>query len=146
MVRSSCRSRPKSSRGDALDDELSFIDLGEHRLRDLARPERIFQLTGPGLPDDFGPPAWLDSRPGNLPPQVTSFVGREQAVVDIADALREVPLVTITGTGGVGKTRLALQTAAHVDRRLPRRCAGSASWAWRTTTRKRFRSSPPRSA
>ena len=99
---------------DALDDGLSFIDLGEHRLRDLARPERVFQVTGPGLPTDFGPPTWLDSLPGNLPPQVTSFVGREQAVIDIADALREVPLVTITGTGGVGKTRLSLQTAAHV--------------------------------
>jgi predicted ATPase/class 3 adenylate cyclase len=99
---------------DALDDGLSFIDLGEHRLRDLARPERVFQVTGPGLPTDFGPPTWLDSLPGNLPAQVTSFVGREQSVVDIADALREVPLVTITGTGGVGKTRLALQTAVQV--------------------------------
>ena len=98
---------------DAIDDRLGFVDLGEHHLRDLARPERVFQLTGPGLPDEFGPPAWLDARPGNLPPQVTSFVGRDQAVVDIADALRDVPLVTITGTGGVGKTRLALQTAAH---------------------------------
>ncbi len=99
---------------DALDDGLSFIDLGEHRLRDLARPERVFQVTGPGLPTDLGPPTFLDSVPGNLPTQVTSFVGREQAVIDIADALREVPLVTITGTGGVGKTRLALQTAARV--------------------------------
>ena len=98
---------------DVLDDDLGFVDLGEHRLRDLARPERIFQLTGTGLPDDFAPPASLDSIPGNLPPQVSSFIGRDQAVVDITDALRRAPLVTITGTGGVGKTRLALQTAAH---------------------------------
>ncbi len=98
---------------DVLDDDLGFVDLGEHRLRDLARPERIFQLTGTGLPDDFAPPASLDSVPGNLPPQVSSFIGREQAVVDTTDALRRAPLVTITGTGGVGKTRLALQTAAH---------------------------------
>ncbi|MEX1009626.1 MAG: adenylate/guanylate cyclase domain-containing protein [Acidimicrobiia bacterium] len=104
---------------DALDDGLSFIDLGEHRLRDLARPERVFQVTGPGLPSDSGPPTFLDSPPGNLPPRVTSFVGREQAVVDMADALREVPLVTITGTGGVGKTRLAVETAAHVIGEYP---------------------------
>ena len=104
---------------DRLDDGLAFIDLGEHRLRDLARPERVFQVSGPGLPHDVGPPAWLDGATGNLPAPVTSFVGREDAVVTIGEALRESPLVTITGTGGVGKTRLAVQTAACVATEYP---------------------------
>ena len=98
---------------DALDGDLGFVDLGEHHLRDLARPERVFRLTGPGLRDEFAPTGLARYAPGNLPPQVTSFVGRDQAVVDIAAALRDVPLLTITGTGGVGKTRLALQIAAY---------------------------------
>jgi predicted ATPase/class 3 adenylate cyclase len=104
---------------DRLDDGLQFIDLGEHRLRDLARPERVFQVAGAGLPDDIGPPVWLDGEAGNLPARVTSFVGREDAVLTIAEALRESPLVTITGTGGVGKTRLAVQTAARVAPEYP---------------------------
>jgi predicted ATPase/class 3 adenylate cyclase len=99
---------------DTLDHGLEFVDLGEHRLRNLARAERVFQLAGPGLPDDVEPPTWLDVVPGNLPLQVTSFVGREDAVVEIAGAVRTGPLVTITGTGGVGKTRLALQIAGRM--------------------------------
>ena len=116
---------------DTLDHGLEFVDLGEHRLRNLARAERVFQLAGPGLPDDVDPPTWLDVVPGNLPLQVTSFVGREDAVVEIAGAVRTGPLVTITGTGGVGKTRLALQI---VGRMLDdyRDGGGSASSAWRT--------------
>ncbi len=98
---------------DTLDHGLEFVDLGEHRLRNLARAERIFQLAGPGLPDDVEPPTWLDVVPGNLPLQVTSFIGREEAVGEIAGAVRTGPLVTITGTGGVGKTRLALQIATR---------------------------------
>src|SRR5262249_18209915 len=104
---------------DRLDDGLAFIDLGEHRLRDLSRPERVFQVRGPGLPDDTGAPTWLESAAGNLPARVTSFVGREEAILTIAEALRESPLVTITGTGGVGKTRVAEQTAASVAAEYP---------------------------
>jgi predicted ATPase/class 3 adenylate cyclase len=98
---------------DTLDHGLDFVDLGEHRLRNLARAERIFQLAGPDLPDDVEPPTWLDVIPGNLPLQVTSLIGREEALVEIAGAVRTGPLVTITGTGGVGKTRIALEIAAR---------------------------------
>jgi len=98
---------------DTLDHGLEFVDLGEHRLRNLARAERVFQLAGPGLPD-VEPPIWLDAVPGNLPLQVTSFIGRDDAVAEIADAVRTGRLVTITGTGGVGKTRIALQIAVLI--------------------------------
>jgi predicted ATPase/class 3 adenylate cyclase len=98
---------------DTLDHGLEFVDLGEHRLRNLARAERVFQLAGPGLPD-VEPPLWLDAVPGNLPLQVTSFIGRDDAVAEIAEAVRTGRLVTITGTGGVGKTRIALQIAVLI--------------------------------
>jgi predicted ATPase/class 3 adenylate cyclase len=90
-----------------------LVDLGEHWLRDLARPERVYQLHAPGLPDEFPPLRSSMARTGNLPRQMTSFVGRAQELVLVGDALRERPLVTLTGVGGVGKTRLALQAAAE---------------------------------
>ena len=95
----------------------TLVDLGEHRLRDLAEPMRVFQLAHPGLPREFPPLRSLDAFPGNLPAQLTSFVGREEELAGIAKALDEWRLVTLTGTGGVGKTRLAVQVAAEV---LPR--------------------------
>jgi len=104
---------------DALDDGMSFVDLGEHRLRDLSRPERVFQVVAPGLPDHFPALDGAESLAGNLPVQVTSFVGREDVIATIADELAETPLVTITGTGGVGKTRLALQTAERIAADYP---------------------------
>jgi class 3 adenylate cyclase len=91
----------------------ALVDLGEHRLRDLARPERVFQLNAPGLPKDFPPLRSSNARLGNLPRQMTSFVGRADELARVADALRERPLVTLTGVGGVGKTRLALEAAAE---------------------------------
>ena len=96
---------------------MELVDLGEHRLRDLGRPTRIFQLTREGHHEDFPPLRSLDSFPGNLPAQVSSFIGREAEVARVAAALGESRVVTITGVGGVGKTRLALQVAADV---LPR--------------------------
>jgi class 3 adenylate cyclase len=94
------------------------VDLGEHRLRDLSAPLRVFQLRAEGLAERFPPLASLDSYPGNLPLWPSRFVGREGAVRDVAEALQEARVVTVTGVGGVGKTRLAVQVAADL---LPRR-------------------------
>jgi predicted ATPase/class 3 adenylate cyclase len=99
---------------DALPAEVSLHDLGEHRLRDLARPERVFQVRHPDLPTAFPPLRSLDALPHNLPLQPTSFIGREQELVTVGALLVEHRLVTLTGPGGTGKTRLALQLAADV--------------------------------
>ena len=100
----------------ALPPEVSLVDLGDHRLRDLAQPERIFQLVAPDLPREFPPLRTLTAIPNNLPLQVTSFVGREQQVEAVRAALmhRDTRLLTLTGPGGTGKTRLALQVAAEL--------------------------------
>ena len=98
--------------GEDLPDGCALVDLGEHRLRDLARPVRIFQLTGPGLRADFPPLRTLEGFAGNLPVQLSSFVGRADELAGLAAAMARSPLVTVTGPGGVGKTRLALHAAA----------------------------------
>jgi len=95
-----------------LPDGCALVDLGEHRLRDLARPVRIFQLTGPGLRADFSSLRTLEAFAGNLPVQLSSFVGRAGELARLAAAMARSPLVTVTGPGGVGKTRLALHAAA----------------------------------
>ena len=91
-------------------------DLGEHRLRDLLESERVFQLSHPDLPADFPSLNTLGGRPNNLPRQPTLLVGREREIRAVGGLLRrgDVQLVTLTGTGGVGKTRLALQVAADL--------------------------------
>jgi predicted ATPase/class 3 adenylate cyclase len=104
---------------EALPPGIQLLDLGEHRLRDLARPQRIFQVQAADLPSEFPPIRSADAYPGNLPEQLTSFVGRIDELHGIADALDEARLVTITGTGGVGKTRLAVQVAADVLPHFP---------------------------
>ena len=86
-------------------DGLSSIDLGEHRLRDLSRIEHVFQVSPPDTREVFPPLRSLDAFPGNLPVQLTSFVGRDDDVAGVAKALDESRLVTLTGVGGVGKTR-----------------------------------------
>jgi predicted ATPase/class 3 adenylate cyclase len=99
----------------ALPEEVTLRDLGEHRLKDLLKPERIFQLVHPVLPSEFPPLATLSHRPNNLPTQPSEFLGREEelgAIRDLLDAA-EVRIVTLTGPGGIGKTRLALQAAAE---------------------------------
>ena len=92
--------------------------LGEFRLRDLAEPELIFQLIHADLPVDFPPIGTVAERTGNLPLQVSSFIGRGRELDQTAAALGEARLVTLTGVGGVGKTRLALQVAGQVAARF----------------------------
>lgn len=103
---------------DHLPDDLALNDIGEHRLKDLMHPERVFQVAGPGLATDFPPVKSLDARPNNLPVQPTPFLGREKELTRLA-ALLDDPVqrvVTLLGPGGTGKTRLALQAAANADR------------------------------
>ena len=106
---------------DSLPASATLVDLGPHRLKDLGRPEVIFQLSADGLEASFPALRSLDSEdmPSNLPLQLTSFVGRDAEVRDIARVLREHRLLTITGAGGVGKTRLALHVAAELLSDLP---------------------------
>ncbi|HEV2131512.1 MAG TPA: adenylate/guanylate cyclase domain-containing protein, partial [Longimicrobiaceae bacterium] len=91
-------------------------DLGVLRLKDLTRPEHVFQLCAPGLSAEFLPLRTLDARPHNLPVQPTVLIGREREIREITERLRrrEERLLTLTGPGGTGKTRLALQAAADL--------------------------------
>jgi len=99
---------------NALPAEVGLVAMGEHRLRDLTSAIGVFQVTHPGLPRDFPPFRSLDVLPGNLPVQMTSFVGREQELARVVTELANTRVVTLTGVGGVGKTRLALEVAAEV--------------------------------
>src|SRR5262249_17128406 len=92
---------------------VALRDLGEYRLKDIQRPERVFQLVIDGLPDKFPPLRTLAARPNNLPVQTTSLIGREREVAEITCLLLRdgVRLLTLTGPGGVGKTRLAVEVA-----------------------------------
>jgi predicted ATPase/class 3 adenylate cyclase len=94
--------------------QASLQDLGAHRLKDLQRPEQLFQLLHPDLPSDFPPLTSLDSLPNNLPLQVTSFIGRDREMAEVQRLLGTTGLLTLTGPGGTGKTRLALQVAADL--------------------------------
>jgi predicted ATPase/class 3 adenylate cyclase len=97
--------------GRDLPDGVTVRDLGNHRLKDLAVPEHLHQLIIPGLASDFPAPRSMDARPNNLPTSTTNFVGRAQEVADSRRLLSSARLVTLTGPGGTGKTRLALEVA-----------------------------------
>lgn len=99
---------------DNLPKGISLRDLGRHRLGDLGEPQAIFQVTAAGLPADFPPLNSLSLLPNNLPRQATSFIGREREMIEVKRLLSATSLLTLTGTGGSGKTRLALQVAASV--------------------------------
>jgi predicted ATPase/class 3 adenylate cyclase len=103
----------------ALPDGVGLRDLGEHRLADLTLPERVFQVSHPALPADFAPLRSLDALPNNLPLQLTSFVGRESEIAEVGRLLASVRLLTLTGTGGCGKTRLALQVVGDLVATYP---------------------------
>ena len=87
------------------DAPVELLDLGEHRLRDLGEPERIFQVIHPDLRQEFPPLRSVENFPTNLPLQTTSFVGREDDMAEVIEALDSARVVTLTGVGGVGKTR-----------------------------------------
>jgi predicted ATPase/class 3 adenylate cyclase len=99
--------------GAALPDGVRLLDLGRHRLKDLEQPEHLSQLVIAGLQADFPALRSTDARPNNLPVELTTFVGREAELVSAMELLRTNRLVTLTGPGGTGKTRLALHVASH---------------------------------
>ncbi len=99
---------------DALPTGIQLRALGEHRLRDLARPEHLFQLVTGDLPSQFPALRSLESVPNNLPVQLTSFIGRERELAEVKRLLGSTRLLTLTGTGGTGKTRLSLQVGAEL--------------------------------
>lgn len=99
---------------ERLPQQCSLRDLGEHRLKDLLNPEHVYQLLAPELPDEFPMLRSLNVLSNNLPARLTSFVGREREVPEIAALLREHRLVTLSGAGGIGKTRCATQVGADL--------------------------------
>jgi class 3 adenylate cyclase len=98
---------------------VDLLDLGPRRLRDVPIPVGVFQVRAPGLRTDLPPLRALDASPGNLRPQTTSFIGRESEVAELQAAVKAHRLVTLTGVGGVGKTRLAVEVAARLADEYP---------------------------
>ena len=98
---------------------VDLVDLGPRRLRDVPMPVGVFQVQAAGLQTEFPSLRALDVAPGNLRPQTTSFVGRESEVAEVQAAIRAHRLVTLTGVGGVGKTRLAVEVAARLADEFP---------------------------
>ena len=104
---------------DDLPDGVTLVDLGMHRLKDLSRPERVWQVVHPELQTDFPSLRSLDAVPNNLPVSLSSFIGRFDAIDTVTKLVLDNRLVTLTGTGGAGKTRLAQQVAAEVAEVFP---------------------------
>jgi predicted ATPase/class 3 adenylate cyclase len=105
---------------DVLDERaIALRDLGASRLKDLRQPEPTYQVVAEGLRSDFPALTSLDSLPNNLPSQISSFVDRTNELEELRSALVQCRLLTITGPGGIGKTRLAVQLAAEIVERYP---------------------------
>ena len=98
---------------EQLPKEITLLELGEHYLKGLARPEKIYQLLAPELQKEFPPLNSVSTATNNLPVQLTSFVGREKAITEIIGMLNSARLVTLTGSGGTGKTRLSIEVGAQ---------------------------------
>lgn len=104
---------------EALPNEVRLKDLGTHLLKDLSRAEHIYQLLHQELASDFPPLKSLSSHPNNLPQQLTSFVGRDRETQDLSEMLLGSRLITLTGAGGTGKSRIAIQVSAETLERYP---------------------------
>jgi predicted ATPase/class 3 adenylate cyclase len=104
---------------DELPEGVELRDLGQQQLKNLSRPEHLFQLNIGGLPSDFPPLNTLESARHNLPVQLNSFVGREKELVEVKNLLQDTHVLTLTGPGGTGKTRLSLQLATEVLKEFP---------------------------
>jgi predicted ATPase/class 3 adenylate cyclase len=104
----------KELSGELLPAQTELHDLGRHRLRDLSAPEHVFQLHAPDLAADFPSLRSLDALPNNLPLQLTPLIGRDEEIAEIKALLERSRLVTLTGTGGIGKTRTAVQVATDM--------------------------------
>jgi hypothetical protein len=98
---------------------IDLVALGSRRLRDIAKPVEVFQVQAVGLRREFPPLKTFDATPGNLRPPTTSIVGREAELAEVHEAVKAHRLVTLTGVGGVGKTRLALQVAVRLADEFP---------------------------
>jgi predicted ATPase/class 3 adenylate cyclase len=94
-------------------------DLGDHTLRGFARPERLYQLTAAGLRSEFPPIRTQEATRTNLPPSLTVFVGRAQALAQVREQVRKSRMVTLIGSGGTGKTRLSLEAAGELVANFP---------------------------
>jgi class 3 adenylate cyclase len=113
--------------GDDLPEGVCLVELGAHRLKDLSRSEQVFQVAHPGLRREFPPLRSLDSVPNNLPVHLTSFIGREAELAEVAQLAARHRLVTLTGSGGAGKTRLAARVAAELAASA-RTVPGGSNW------------------
>jgi predicted ATPase/class 3 adenylate cyclase len=105
--------------GGAWPEGASLRDLGVHKLKDLAHAEHVYELAHPALPGGFAPIRSLSTHPNNLPEQLTSFVGRADEARTLTELMERTRLVTVTGAGGSGKTRLALEVAAGALEQFP---------------------------
>ena len=118
-----------------LNSSIDLMALGPRRLRDIAKPVEMFQVLAAGLRREFPPLKTLDATPGNLRPQTTSLIGREAELAEVEEALKAHRLVTLTGVGGVGKTRLATEVAREWPTSSPT-ASGCSNWP-RSPTRRR---------